>query len=111
MVGENGLTSLLLQYSFHFDKVLSYCFRVPDLQDASMISVTVDEKPLFWSCFRVSGTSVEIVSGEVGVFRLGDWADIMSSRSPAKAPMPERASSLPLPPCLGRPRGYDHNPV
>ena len=61
-----------------------------------MISVTVDEKPLFWSCFRVSGTSVGIVSGEVGVFRLGDWADIMSSRSPAKALVPDRASSLPL---------------
>ena len=54
-----------------------------------MISVTVDEKPLFWSGFRVTGTSVGIVSGEVGVFRLGDWADIMSSRSPAKALVPE----------------------
>ena len=73
IVGENGITSLLLQYSFHFDIVPSYCFRVPDLQDASMISVTVDEKPLFWSCFRISGTSVGIVSGEVCVFRLGDW--------------------------------------
>ena len=35
-----------------------------------------------------------MVSGEVGVFRLSDWADIMSSRSPAKPLVPGRASSL-----------------
>ena len=59
-----------------------------------MLLVPVEEKPLFWSCFRISGTSVGMVSGEVGVFRLSDWADIMSSRSPAKPLVPGRASSL-----------------
>ena len=57
-----------------------------------MLLVPVEEKPLFWSCFRVSG----MVSGEVGGFRLSDWADIMSSPSPAKTLVPGRASSLPL---------------
>ena len=61
-----------------------------------MILVPVEEKPLFWSCFRISGTSVGMVSGEVSVFRLSNWADMMSSRSPAKPLMAGRVSSLPL---------------
>ena len=74
-----------------------------------MLLVPVEEKPLFWSCFRVSGPSVGMVCGEVGVFHLSDWADIMSSRSPAKPLVPGRASSLP--PYLGGPLGYNQNLV
>jgi len=50
----------------------------------SMIWATVAEKPLFWSCFRISDTSEGIVSVEVGLFLLVDWADRMSYHWPAK---------------------------
>lgn len=78
-----------------------------------MILVAVEEKPLVWSfwSFRISGTSEGMFYGELGVFRLVDWADVMSSRSPAKPLVPGLASSLPLATMLCGPLGYKNNPV
>ncbi len=70
-IGEQkGLTFPLLQYNFHFDKVHSYCFRVPDLHEASMMLEAVGKKPRFSSCVLISDTSVMTFSGGEGVFRL-----------------------------------------
>ena len=69
------------KYDFHFDKVHSYCFRVPDLHEASMMLEAVGEKPRFSSCVLISDTSVMTFSGGEGVFRLDGLADIVLTRS------------------------------
>ena len=45
-----------------------------------MMLVAVEENPRFLSCLRISDTLLGLVFGAEGVFPLGCWADIMSTR-------------------------------